>query len=717
MTVSPIRFRRSAVAASLATVLAAPAGAVSFSWGEVEGSFDSTWTLGAAWRVEDRNLDNIAKSNRFSWLDDQGQRQYGFVNNNGIAVGFNDLGLESSQIFQLPGSYSANGDLANMLYDQGNTFSEIFKGVHELELVYDNIGIFARGMYFYDNKLKNGSFDYRNPMTGKEFDICEDSKADEYACSDVRLLDAYFFAEWELGSMPFSFRVGEQVVSWGESTLISHGINSINPVDLARLQAPGAELKEAFIPVGMVWGSLGVTENLTFEGFYQYRWEETRLPVTGTYFSSNDFAGAGGYVNNAQLGFASNPDIGLDHLLEEYNLLAATAGSGLLSAQQLSQLALAYPTKTTLVDHALEPDDQGQYGIKLSYFSPELNFTEFGFYFMNYHSRRPLISGEAADFRAAAIGADLQTLAGIVQSGGEVGRNDLLALNSFSKAQIQYPEDIKLYGFSFNTTVGDTSVAGEIAYRQDEPLQIDDVELLFAAMPEQLNLAGIYGVEQGYLPSNPYEVFDGLSQFQAGQRNCEGFSGPVNAGLCPGERGEGFILTDSTQAQVTFTHIFGPTLNADNFLILAEVGGVWLHDVPHESVLRLNGPGTERAGLAGREDKAGVLQLIHNGPEEDAFPTDNAWGYRLIAKADYTNAFKGWNLSPRLVWSHDVHGTTPDPLFLFVEDRKSAALTLSADYLNKWSWDVSYNAFWGGKGSTNSLDDKDFVSFNVKFSI
>ena len=59
-------------------------------------------------------------------------------------------------------------------------------------------------------------------------------------------------------------------------------------------------------------------------------------------------------------------------------------------------------------------------------------------------------------------------------------------LQTFTKGIIEYPEDIKLIGFSFNTTVGTTAVSGEISHRQDEPIQIDDTELLFAAMPEQL---------------------------------------------------------------------------------------------------------------------------------------------------------------------------------------------------------------------------------------
>ena len=106
------------------------------------------------------------------------------------------------------------------------------------------MGVFLRGMYFYDFEMKDSSRDWQNPITGKTQDPCATSTASEELCSDVRFLDAYFYTDFYLGDMPVTFRVGNQVVSWGESTFIQHGINSTNPVDVSRAQAPGAELKE-----------------------------------------------------------------------------------------------------------------------------------------------------------------------------------------------------------------------------------------------------------------------------------------------------------------------------------------------------------------------------------------------------------------------------------------------------------------------------------------
>ena len=50
---------------------------------------------------------------------------------------------------------------------------------------------------------------------------------------------------------------------------------------------------------------------------------------------------------------------------------------------------------------------------------------------------------------------------------------------------IEYPEDIQLYGVSFNAEIGATGISlqGEVSYREDVPLQVDDVELLLAGPP------------------------------------------------------------------------------------------------------------------------------------------------------------------------------------------------------------------------------------------
>ncbi|WP_026374881.1 DUF1302 domain-containing protein [Aestuariibacter salexigens] len=689
----PTSFSKSPLSVALASALAVSAAstqAASWNFGDVSVTLDSNFTLGTSIRVEDRDFSRIGASNgvQFDW--------------SGYNAATNVI-YPSYDVWNLGnGGYSTNGDLGNLSFDSGSAFSSQFSGLHELDINYGDFGFFARGFYFYDFELNNGSRPWVNPITGQEADPCSYKYARQELCADIRLLDAFAYMDTWVGDMPLSIRVGEQVVSWGESTLIQHGINTTNPVDVTRARAPGAELKEIFIPVGLVQASLGLTETVSLSAYYQYDWEKSLLPVAGSYFATNDFAGAGGHLSNIQLGFAGNPDIDLNHLLSEMNALGDALRSG-ANPTAISGALLAYATKVgvrqpgDLADE--QADNQGQYGIKVGWFAEDLNETEFGFYHINYHSQRPIINGIASDFTAAGIGADLAYLASNTMT-----EDNIANLKTFSKAVFTYPEDIKLYGVSFNTNIGTTALQGEVAYRVDEPLQMDDVELLYAAMPEQLAKAGLR------------PDLAGISQYNNLTDRPE---------VGPGGIVDGALYSDTVQAQFTLSHIFGPALGTDNLILLGEAGIVRIQDMPDQSVIRLETPGTPRsASLQPIVNADGTLNFreglhnaLSNGPETNEFASQSAWGYRLIAVADYNNVFSGINLRTRAAFSHDVNGTTPNPLFLFTEDVKSASISFTFDYLSKWSASASYNSFWGGNGTANALADRDFVSFNIKYAI
>lgn len=682
--------KKSSIAVSVAVVLAATsnvASAASWNFGDVDVTFDSNFTLATSIRVEDRDFNLIGNSNqpRFDWA--------------GYNAATNVI-YPSADVWSLAqnGGYSTNGDLGNLNFDPGSAFSTQFIGLHELDVRYGDFGFFARGFYFYDFELMDNDRDWANPITGVTSDPCRDSQARDELCRDARMLDYFVYADLYVGDMPVSLRLGDQVVSWGESTFIQHGINTTNPVDVTRALTPGAELSEVFIPVGMVYGSIGFTDTISLSAYYQYEFERSLLPVPGSYFATNDFGGEGGSFNLIQLGFSGNPDIDADTLVTQLNDIGNALRAGAIDAATAAQVYLAYPTKVAVrgVSDAAqdEASDSGQYGIKLGWFAENLNETEFGFYHINYHSQRPLVSGITSDFRTESIQQDLGRIAS-----GQITREDLISLGAFTETRFAYPEDIKLYGVSFNTNVGETAVAGEFAYRVDEPLQIDDVELLYTAMPQQLANAGLR------------PDLDGISQLRNIGRN-----------VGPGETADGFLLSDTWQAQMTVSHVFGPAFGTDNFILLGEAGYVNIVDFPDPSVIRLNSPGTNRTPslepVPGTQNfREGLHTGLSDGPETNPFSTSGAWGYRMLAVADFNNVYSGVNLRVRGTFSHDVNGTTPDPLFLFQEDRKSANVSFTFDYLSRWSLSASYNAFWGGLGTTNALADRDFVSFNIKYAI
>jgi hypothetical protein len=293
----------------------------------------------------------------------------------------------------------------------------------------------------------------------------------------------------------------------------------------------------------------------------------------------------------------------------------------------------------------------------LRYFSPELNDTEFGFYFLNYHSRLPFISGFSLSNPAPSSG----------------------------RYFVEYPEDIRMYGLSFNTTLGDTGIAlqGEVSYRDNLPLQIDDVEVLFSAL-SPLN---------GLIPAPVNRFVSQLGQFG------------------PGQLIRGWERHEVSQWQFTMTRTFANVLGADQIAAVGEFGGTKVWDLPEHSVLRYNGDGTDTGG--GPDFNTGNLR--NPITQTTGFPTSYSWGYRLAARLDYNSLFAGINVSPRVAFNHDVNGITPGAGGNFLEGRRSTTLGVEANYLNQWAADLSYTRFFGA-GNLNLVRDRDFLSFTLKYS-
>ena len=96
-----------------------------------------------------------------------------------------------------------------------------------------------------------------------------------------------------IGSQRARVRVGNQVISWGESIFAIGGINSTNSLDFQKLSIPGTQLKEAVLPAPIVSIATGLGHGVNVEAYYQFRWNANRLPPVGTYFSVADILGKG----------------------------------------------------------------------------------------------------------------------------------------------------------------------------------------------------------------------------------------------------------------------------------------------------------------------------------------------------------------------------------------------------------------------------------------
>ena len=611
----------SAIALALAG-LAAPAHAIEFEFGDGwTGNLDTTVSYGVSMRMQDANRDLIGKSNINPFV---------FTLSNAAQRG-------------AIGRWSNNSDDGNLNYaDAGDIFSNAFKITSELSLNYeDRWGAFVRATYFYD--FENVDADFLSEL------------AKEKVGKRGRILDAFVFnnTAFENGT-ELSLRLGQQVVSWGESTFIQNGINVINAVDVSQLRVAGAELKEAFLPNNMIWGSFKINENLSLEGLYLFEWEQTEPEPTGSYFSTNDLAALG--ATYAMLGFGTSPQpVRNPELFYDVCYRGLPSDLDAVNASPQVRAAACGAAIARLPD--VYPDDGGQYGIALRYFSPELNDTEFGLYFLNYHSRLPFVSGFALPNATVSNG----------------------------RYFIEYPEDIRLYGLSFNTTLGDTGLAlqGEISYRDNVPLQIDDVEVLFSAL-SPLNRV---------IPQPVNRFVSQLGEF------------------APGAYIRGWERHEVSQWQFTLTRTFANVMGADQIAAVGEFGGTKVWDLPDPSVMRYQGDGTDTGG--GPDFLTGALR--NPITQVEGFPTPYSWGYRLALRADYNSLFAGINVSPRIAFNHDVNGISPGPGGNFIEGRRSTTLGVEANYLNQWAADLSYTRFYGA-GLLNLVGDRDFMSFTVRYS-
>jgi Protein of unknown function (DUF1302) len=693
-----------AIAASLAAFSWPRAHAISWQGnGDWSGSWDTTIGFGEGWRVGSPDCRLIAMANGGC-------------------------------------GYSPNIDDGDLNYLHRAVYSKVAKGVTELAINYkDRGGIFVRGDGLYDFQVMDDETE-RTPLS-------HDAK--NLVGSYTRLLDAFGFWRFDLGRLPSEIRLGQQVVSWGESTFIQGGLNQVNHFDVSALRVPGAELKEALLPDDMVVFNSQLTQNLSTQLLYLFAWHETLPEPSGSYFSTNDFATPGG--RQVVLGFGQISDLGVD--------FTALGGGLIKDFQQINRLP----------DH--KPPDSGQYGINFKLYLPNFSQgTQLGFYFLNYTSRLPIVSSQTGtqaglgngfgainavagaaqaiaaglpfqaavatgaalgQQRAAQLGGNLSAAAATqyatigantLLSGGNVNAQaQALGINEYGKTAGYYdefPRNIHLLGVSFNTQLQKTGTAlqGEVAYRQGVPLQVDDVELLDASLtPFEAGVAQLLGQPvsaPGHCQPASATPVTGCAQL--GPQSLYN----ANAANHPGVV-QGYVRKDTWQAQFTATQIFANVLKASQAVILFEAAVDYIPGLENKYSggpvglgLRYEAPGTN---LSGSPELGSYPQYPGKYEPGSAFPTSTSWGYVMAGRLEYANLIGSWNILPHLTWSQDVNGVSPGPGGNFIEGRHALTLGVAGSLRSKWDVDVSYTQY-GGAGQYNLVNDRDFITANVKYS-
>lgn len=604
---------RNMFAASLLAAAVMPVQAKDFQIGDFDLSVNSTVSVGTAFRTQGPDRKLFATSN---------------PNSDGVT------GLAPS----------STTDDGNLNFAKGDAYTTIIKGLHDFDLKKENYGFFGRVKWFYDQTLNNEEVFHGHAPNGYVRNSkLQDSGFHPYSRFDgIDVLDAFGYVNTNIGGMPLDVRLGRQVISWGESSLIFSPISGLNTLDLSALRRPGVDLKEAFTPTENLYFNLGLSDNTSLEAFYQLRWRKTVTEGCGTYFASNDIIGDGcGLVTLASVG----PD-----------------RNGFIASQ-------TNPFGIGGVQRGLDdqPDDGGQFGFALRHYASELD-TEFGAYYLNYHSRLPIVS---ALKQTVPNGTFVAPIAG---QEGFTGR--YIA---------EYPEDIAILGTSFATNVGGWAWSGELSYAMDVPIQINTADILLSVLNPGYGAGSYFG--QRY----------------------------SSAGL--GQKVSGFDQFDVTQIQSTLIKTFDRALGSSQVVFLGEVGATFVSGLPEANgqagAAGIPGARYGRSPVFGTA--SGVGLNAPDGQTAAGFVTDFAWGYRLRTAATYRDLMFGTDFIPSISWSHDVDGWSPEPGQAFNEGRQSIALGLGLEFDANTKASVSYVKFVDS-AEFDVFRDRDFVSFTGSYS-
>ena len=304
---------------------------------------------------------------------------------------------------------SINTDDGRLNFDKGDAVSAPIKFVSDIELNQGPVQGFFRVKAFYDAVLMDDeSFNRGGELT---------DDGEELAGSHIELLDAFIGYDFDVADMPATIRVGKQVINWGEATFIPGGNSAFNPIDVPAIRRPGAEIKEALLPVEALYGSIALTDAISIEA-YVGGWERYKLDVGGTFFAGSDSAepghSGGSPVDHFFVG--GGPKSGRQWVCDTDGYQAGNlAGFGLYSAVNAAwskdpcagsanaDLFANYTVGNAEAERqAIYPDEgigrladkEGDeaMGLAVRYYAENLNSTEFGFYYQKTDSRLPYVS-------------------------------------------------------------------------------------------------------------------------------------------------------------------------------------------------------------------------------------------------------------------------------------------------------------------------------------
>jgi hypothetical protein len=703
------------------------ATALDLSWGDTTVTLNNRVSIGAAWRMQDIDYRLVGK------LSVPGQETLCQADD---CLSLNLDPAPNQRLVDARGAFSGvNADNGNLNYKKHDLVAATSKLTSDLTVTHGDFLMRVRGIAFYDS-VNTGFEETHNFTLYQPRRTDRSSDIEGRFGNGVELYDAFVQYTFDIGDTRQGvFSVGNQIVRWGETTLVQlNSLAEINPPNANFLRMPGGEINEVFQPVPLALFAVDVMDGVSAELMYQFGWRPVEPDATGSFFSDTDLIGGSRYAMISLGQFGEDPD-------RQFH-----------PAGVLGNLS---STTLTIYPEEVEPADGGQYGMRLNYYADWLNGgTEFSAYFLNYHSRLPYANIIAADDSCARDSGNLA--AAYLACNGFNGDPALPALIPGAprgeplpvdtvRAQLVYPEDVRMFGLSFNTNLGSWSLAGEYAYRPNLPVQIHIPDVIFAglqpafpasqinadltggALTGLLNGLAALGVDIGLLGGLAgYPELGNLltATFPAARMAVPSYLvdyrgyGRVEANqVIPGYERLKVGQLDLTAIKAIRDNPFG----ADQILLLLEVGMTHVYNMPDRSELQFEGNYVNNTSYAPGADGTGQPGGVPNPrtlvptQQRKGFADDFAWGTRILVRSEYNGLLFDWVLRPQLGVVWDIDGIAPFPMQNFVEGRVEIVGGTEINFNEALSARVLYQWFTGG-GDLNTRRDRDNLALSVSYT-
>lgn len=288
----------------------------------------------------------------------------------------------------------------------------------------ENFGFRVSGSAWYDPQYEDDNNDHpadrRLSWASPSTPVGEyNHEAEDMHYAGGELLDAFVFANFDVGNSSIGIRAGRHTIFWGQGLLTNgalHGVGgAMAPIDFNKaLSVPGSEAKELFLPTSKISTVVQLTDNLTLNAYYSNEFQAYRLPEDGTYWS---------------------PAEGLTEDSEFFTLIAGD------------------PVRTGL-KHRGFSEDTGDYGVNLQYYLEALSL-DVGFIYINYTDK------------------NLHGMLGVTGSENAPGLDPGTGANAIGELKWVFKNDIELFGIALAREIAGVSVGMDIVYRQDSGLAPD----------------------------------------------------------------------------------------------------------------------------------------------------------------------------------------------------------------------------------------------------